>query len=430
MKFDSSTSNIFALVDCNNFYVSCERLFNPSLEGKPVVVLSNNDGCVVSRSNEAKEAGVKMGIPLFKIFDLVQRHKITALSSNYALYGDLSKRAMGLLATMSPRQEIYSIDECFLDFNGFSNAAEHGQYVRQIVKQWLGLPVCVGIGSSKTLAKLSNHVAKKRTQYGGVFDFGSISYDAQTELLRSFPVDEVWGIGYRTTDRLNNMGIKTVKDLRDADPEKMQDRFSIAVKRIVLELRGISCLSLNEIAAQKKQIVCSRSFGSYVYSINDLEKAVATYASRAAQKLRRDRLLASAVHVFVRTNMFSPSQSQYGKQATLCLADPTNDSITITKAAIAGLKKLFKPGYAYQKAAVALTDLVSADTQQLELFADSKSTSKSQRLMQLLDTTNATIGHKALFLAAEGNDESWKAKAEHKTPAYTTSWEELPIAQA
>jgi DNA polymerase V len=431
MKSSSSGyGNVFALVDCNNFYVSCERLFNPALHGKPVVVLSNNDGCIVARSNEAKNLGVAMGVPLFKIADLVRRHKIITLSSNYALYGDLSERVMSVLATMSPSQEIYSIDECFLDFAGFTESIKHGQHIRQTIRQWLGLPVCVGIGPSKTLAKLSNFIAKKRPQYNGVFDIGRIAADEQAEIMQSILVDEIWGIGRKMSDRLNSIGIRTVKDLRDADPDQMQERFSVVVKRTVLELRGMSCLGLDEIAQPRKQIVCSRSFGSYVHSINDMEEAVATYASRAAEKLRRDGSHVCVVQVFINTNSFAASQPQYGRQATFRLPSPTDDTIAITKAAIASLRQIFKSGYAYQKAGVVLMDLIPATNQQLQLFAPAEKVSKSRKLMQVLDATNAAMGHKTLYLAAEGHNETWKVKAEHRSPAYTTCWDTLPIARA
>jgi DNA polymerase V len=426
----SGFGNVFALVDCNNFYVSCERLFNPALEGKPVVVLSNNDGCVVARSNEAKEVGVQMGIPLFKIADLVKRHKIITLSSNYALYGDLSERVMSVLATMSPHQEIYSIDECFLDFHGFSETIKHGQEIRQIIKQWLGLPVCVGIGPSKTLAKLSNFIAKKRTQYDSVFDIARLAVDEQTAIMQSILVDEIWGIGRKMSDRLNDIGIRTVRDLRDADPDQMQERFSVVVKRTVLELRGMSCLSLDEVTQPRKQIICSRSFGRSVYTINDLEEGVASYASRAAEKLRRDGSHVCVVQTFIHTNSFAASQPQYSRQATFRLPSPTDDTIAITKAAIASLRQIFKSGYAYQKAGVVLIDLIPAATQQLQLFTAVEKVSKSQKLMQVLDATNAAMGHKTLYLAAEGHNENWKMKAEHKSPAYTTSWDSLPIAKA
>lgn len=422
---------VFALVDCNNFFVSCERLFRPDLERKPVVVLSNNDGCVVARSNEAKELGIKMGIPLFKIKDLVHRHKIVALSSNFALYADLSQRVMSVLSTLSPHQEVYSIDECFLDFSNFADTIKHGQHIHQTIKQWLGLPVCVGIAPTKTLAKLSNFVAKRRPQYGGVFDISSLQQKEQDQVLQEIPVGEVWGIGRNLSQRLNNMGITTVKDLRDADPENMQKCFSVVVKRIVLELRGRSCLDLEEITPPRKQIICSRSFGNYVYAIHDLEEAVATYAAHAAEKLRRDGSYVNAVRVFIRTNTFSKSQPQYCREATTRLSSPTDDTITITKAAISILKQIFKPGFAYNKAGVVLIDLVAAQCRQLNLLVPVEANAKSNKLMHLLDTINAGMGHKTLYLAIEGhNNENWQVKSENKTPAYTTSWNDLPIARA
>lgn len=421
---------LFALVDCNNFYVSCERLFKPSLEGKPVVVLSNNDGCIVARSNEAKAVGVGMGVPLFKIADLVKRHKIVTLSSNYALYGDLSNRVMNVLATMSPHQEVYSIDECFLDFSGFADTISHGQHIRKTVKQWLGLPVCVGIAPSKTLAKLCNHIAKSRAQYDGVFDITKLSAPEQSALLKDIPVEEVWGIGRKLSERLNSIGVYSVKDLRDADPDDMQSRFGVVVKRTVLELRGVSCLSLDEVVEPRKQIICSRSFGSHVRSLSALQEAVATFAGRAAEKLRRDGSLVFVVQVFIRTNTFSKSQPQYSRQGSVRLTSPSDDTMQITGAAMSILREIFKPDYAYQKAGVILMDLVTAEAQQLQLFVPTEKSSKSKKLMELLDATNASMGHKTLYLAAQGQHESWKVKAEHRTPAYTTCWNSLPIAKA
>lgn len=431
MKSDAACfRKVFGLVDCNNFYVSCERLFKPSLEGKPVVVLSNNDGCIVARSNEAKALGIKMGIPLFKVADLVRRHKIVTLSSNYALYADLSERVMNVLSTMSPHQEGYSIDECFLDFSGFSDATSHGQHIRETIKKWLGLPVCVGIGPSKTLAKLSNFIAKKRQQYSGVFDIRTLSEPEQLALMQDICVDEIWGIGRKMSERLNNIGIWTVRDLREADPEQMQERFSVVVKRTVLELQGMSCLSLEEIAEPRKQIICSRSFGNQVHAMNDLEQAVAGYASRAAEKLRRDGSHVAVVQVFIQTNTFSKTQPQYCRQGSYRLTSPTDDTLAITKAAMSVLKEIYKPGFAYQKAGVVLMDLAPAQSQQLQVFSSVEKASKSQKLMQVLDATNAAMGHKSLYLAAEGQNEACRVKSEHRTPAYTTSWDSLPIAKA
>lgn len=430
IQFDTdSPRRAFALVDCNNFYVSCERVFDPKLEGKPVVVLSNNDGCVVARSNEAKALGVKMGIPLFKIRDLVRQYNIVTLSSNYALYGDMSHRSMNILARMSPHQEVYSIDECFLDFTGFKNSIKYGLHIRRALKQWLGLPVCVGIGPSKTLAKLGNHIAKKRVQYNGVFDFSAVSQEEIEGLLREISVAEIWGIGGKLADKLNQMGVYSVKDLSMADPERMRECFSIVVKRTVLELQGMSCLSLDEIASPRKQIVSSRSFGTYVYSLGQLEEAVSSYASRAAQKLRSDGSLVAVVQAFILTNTFS-STPQYCPLGTVRLPAATDDTMVITKAALSILRKIFKPGFAYIKAGVILLDLQPADCRQMQLFISPEQMLRSQKLMKVVDAINADMGRKTLHLASEGHDARWGMKMQHLTPPYTTSWRSLPIARA
>ena len=279
----------FALIDGNNFYVSCERVFNPKLEGRPMVVLSNNDGCVVARSAEVKALGVKMGEPWFKLKAMARKHGIVAYSSNYTLYADMSNRMMAVLASYSPRQEIYSIDECFLGLDGFSHydLMAHAQKMRQQVKQWVGLPVCVGIAPTKTLAKLANHCAKKGLAGDdGVCDFGQLGKEEYEALLASLPVGEVWGVGRKLTARLNEMGIHTVRQLRDADTATIRRQFSVVLERTIMELRGISCLELEELAPAKKQIMSSRSFGAYVHTLPELEEAVSTYIARAAEKLR------------------------------------------------------------------------------------------------------------------------------------------------
>ncbi len=426
----NTNKQMFALVDCNNFYVSCERVFNPRLEGKPVVVLSNNDGCVVSRSNEAKALGVKMGIPLFKIADLVKIHKIHTLSSNYALYGDMSERVMNVLSQLSPHQEIYSIDECFIDFSGFSNSIKYGQHIRKRIKKWLGLPVCVGIAPSKTLAKLSNHIAKSVMQHQGVFDITKISEEEKDVLLKSIPVESVWGVGRKLSQKLNDIGIMKVSDLKNADPDRMQELFSVVLKRTVLELRGISCLDMDEVVAPRKQIVSSRSFGTKVTSLNELEEAITSYASRAAVKLRKDGSHAGVVQVYLRTSQYSNSDAQYSTQGTARLEQPTDDTMVIVKAALSVLRKLYKEDYSYQKAGITLMDLGPAQAQQLQLFSKPQNNEKSQKLMQLLDLTNATMGKKTLYLASEGHDEKWAMKAEHLSPSYTTNWDDIPVAKA
>lgn len=277
----------FALVDCNNFYVSCERVFDPKLEGKPVVVLSNNDGCVVARSNEAKELGITMGVPFFKVSHLEKEKGLIARSSNYPLYGDMSARVMSLIGTFAPRQEIYSIDESFLLIGGIQNFAETAKVLKARVRQSLGLPVCVGIAPSKTLAKLSNSVAKSTKRFGGVFDYSALSRAKQSQLLNAIPASDIWGIGRKLSERLRAMGIITALDLRDSDAGSMEKQFSVVMKRSILELRGMSCISIENMGQARKQILSSRSFGKSVQTLSELEEAVTLYATKACETTQR-----------------------------------------------------------------------------------------------------------------------------------------------
>jgi DNA polymerase V len=415
-----------ALIDGNNFYVSCERVFNPALEGRPVVVLSNNDGCVVARSAEVKALGVKMGAPWFQLKDLARKHGILALSSNYALYADMSSRMMSVLGSYSPQQEIYSIDECFLGLDGFPPAefAAYGQRIRQQVKLWVGLPVCVGIAATKTLAKLANHCAKKNLAGSdGVCDFGRMSAPQMDALLDRIGIGEVWGVGRRLTEKLARRGIATVKQLRDADSKTLRREFSVVLERTVLELRGIACVELEEAAPNKQQIICSRTFGRYVYSLDELNEAVAGYLARAAEKLRYQGSLASALQVFVRTNPFNPDHPQYQRGLTVPLPQATSDSVALTRAALWALKRLYKPGYAYQKAGVMLLDLSDAATPQGCLFTGHRD---NTTLMQVMDRVNRQWGRGTLKLAAEGVQQGWRMRRQRMSPAYTTSWNELP----
>ena len=417
----------FALIDGNNFYVSCERAFNPALEGKPVVVLSNNDGCVVARSAEVKALGVKMAAPWFQLRDLAHKHGILAYSSNYTLYADMSNRMMRMLATYSPQQEIYSIDECFLGFDGFppDGLAAIGQRIRQQVKQWVGIPVCVGFGATKTLAKLANHCAKKGfSGSDSVCDFGRLQPAELDALFARIGVNEIWGVGRRLTEQLTARGITSVRDLRDADAVTLGEAFSVVLQRTVMELRGIPCLELEELAPAKKQIVSSRTFGSYIYTLPELEEAVATYIARAAEKLRRQRSVAGALQVYVRTNPHQPKHPQYQRGLTLPLPVPSADTRTLTRAALWALKRLFKPGYAYQKAGVMLMELRDAGVEQGQLF----NTVPPDRpaLMQVIDRANAQWGRGTLRLGSEGMSKPWQMRREHASPAYTTRWEDLP----
>ncbi|PKO70914.1 MAG: DNA polymerase V subunit UmuC [Betaproteobacteria bacterium HGW-Betaproteobacteria-14] len=419
---------MFALIDGNNFYVSCERVFDPKLEGRPVVVLSNNDGCVVARSQEVKALGVKMGVPWFQLRDLARQHGIVAKSSNYSLYGDMSARMMALLGRFSPEQEIYSIDECFLGMKGFGHydLTAYGQDIRARVRQYLGLPVCVGFGATKTLAKLANHAAKKRPEFDGVCDLAALSPVAQDTLLASIDVGEVWGVGYRGTPRLKALGIGNVKDLRDADPKWLRREFSVVLERTVTELRGIPCIDLEEAAPAKQQIMSSRAFGAYVYDLAGLEEAVTTYIGRAAEKLRRQGSVAGAVQVYVRTNPFKEDHPQYQRGLTVPLPDPSDDTRLLARAALAGLKRLYKPGYAYQKAGVMLLDLSDARYTQGALFEADRG---NPALMRVMDRINGLWGHGTLRLAAEGvpaSNRDWRMRRGMMSPCYTTRWADIP----
>ncbi len=418
----------FALIDGNNFYVSCERVFNPKLEGRPVVVLSNNDGCAVARSSEVKALGIPMGAPWFKMQDLARKHGIIALSSNYELYADLSNRMMEILGRFSPDQEVYSIDECFLGMAGFEqyDFLDYGQTIRERVRQWIGIPVCVGFAETKTLAKLANHCAKKGfAGKAGVCDFGRLSASERSSVFSGIPVGEVWGVGRRLSEQLAEQGITTVEALRSADAKTLRRQFSVVLERTHAELNGESCLSLEDTAPNKQQIMSSRSFGRYVHDLAALEEAVASYVAIAARKLRDQHSLAGMLQVYIRTNPHKPEAPQYQKGLSIPLPEPTDDTLRLTTIARWGLKKIYKPGYAYQKAGVVLMSLMDARTVQMNLFSKAKDHS---RLMRVMDQINDNWGKGTLHLAAEGVRKDWSMKREKKSPAYTTCWTELPVA--
>jgi len=415
-----------ALVDGNNFYVSCERVFNPRLEGRPVVVLSNNDGMAVARSAEVKALGVKMGTPWFKMKDLARRHGIVALSSNYALYADMSNRMMAVLRQFSPDQEIYSIDECFLNLDGFANRdlVRYGQAMRRRVKDWLGLPVCVGIAETKTLAKLANHCAKKALAgTDSVCDFARLSDAERSRVFSTIDVNEIWGVGRRLSEQLIARGITSVEDLRRADAKTLRREFSVVLERTVMELNGIACLELEEAVANKQQIISSRSFGSYVHDLEALGEAVASYIAIAAEKLRSQGSHAGMVQVFIRTNPHRANSPQYQGGLTIPLAEASDDTLMLTRAALWGLKRIYRPGFAYQKAGVAFLDLRAAGTPQIDMFSTARD---NTRLMAAMDRINGIWGRGTLRSAAEGSGKKWQMKRESKSPAYTTQWSELP----
>lgn len=422
---------MFALVDVNNFYCSCERVFNPRLEGVPLVVLSNNDGCAVARSNEAKALGVKMATPWFQIKDLAETHGLVALSSNYTLYGDMSNRVMTVLRHYSPQVEVYSIDESFLQIDGLADMwpsyTDMGQDIRTRVRLWTGLPVCVGIAPSKTLAKLANHLAKKNPEFDGVCDLTKMTEKEIARYFSALDVGEVWGIGRRLAARLIQLGVETVQDLRTADAKQLRSHFGVVMERTVNELHGMSCLGLEEVTPPKKQIISSRSFGEMVTTIDGLREAIATYAVRAAEKLRAQHGVCNAVHVQIETNRFREQDAQYTPGITIPLTEATSDSRRLVAAALYGLRKIYRPGYLYKKAGIMLMEITPAAVRQQLLFSEENP--KSAKVMQAIDALNGEYGRNTISLASEGIHQRWTAKFEHRTPHYTTDWNELPIAK-
>jgi DNA polymerase V len=413
-----------ALVDCNNFYVSCERVFRPDLYSKPVIVLSNNDGCVVSRSNEAKALGVKMGVPVFQISELIKQHGITVFSSNYVLYADMSNRVMMILQQFSPIYEMYSIDESFLDLSGFADINDRAQLIRQKVSQDTSIPVCVGIGGTKTLAKLANFVAKRHPRSNGTFNFNQLSSSQLNSVLRNIPINEIWGIGRRLTSSLNQIGIDSVIQLRDAEISSMRQRFGVVMEKTIRELRGECCIEFEDIAPPKKQIINSRSFGRTVTEIEDLQDALSHFISNAAKKLRDQNSIAAMLQVFIQTDRFRTDRQQYCPSVSIPLVTPTADTMVLQHWTLAGLNSIFKSGLHYKKAGVILSEICNKSHYQADLFSNAN---EKQELMKTLDALNTRYGRGTVKLSQDGSRHSWKMRQERKSPEYTTNWDDFPI---
>ncbi len=413
---------VFALVDCNNFYASCERVFDPRLKNRPIVVLSNNDGCIVARSNEAKALGIPMGVPFFESKAVIKKHKVAVFSSNYQLYGDMSQRVMDSLRLFTPDMEVYSIDEAFLRLDPLQprDLTEYCATLRAKVMQWTGIPVSIGIGPSKVLAKVANRVAKKQTD-DGVFDIRS--RQAQDEILKTLEVDKLWGIARRWAERLHRIGIGTASQLRDASPTIIRKQLSVVGERLVRELRGQSCIDLEDIQP-RKNIMSSKSFGNLLTKKEPLEEALANYAARACEKLRQQNSRAQAVYVFVQTNGFRETDKQYNNALTYPLTVPTSDTRTIIEAAKFCLSRIYKPGYRYKKTGIMLMDLIPASLEQKHLFADSDPR-PSDHLMGVVDRINQEHGPDTLFFGAQGVAREWKMRCGLRSPRYTTQWDEL-----
>ncbi|TXL80770.1 translesion error-prone DNA polymerase V subunit UmuC [Pantoea vagans] len=420
---------MFALVDVNSFYASCETVFRPDLRGKPVIVLSNNDGCVIARSAEVKALSIPMGAPFFKLKDEIRRHKIHVFSSNYALYADMSNRVMTTLEQMAPSVEVYSIDEAFLDLTGVRNCMmlqNFGREVRETIKQNTHLTVGVGIAQTKTLAKLANHAAKKWKQTGGVVDLSNI--DRQRKLMALVPVEDVWGVGRRISKKLNAMGITTAKDLAEQSTWIIRKHFNVVLERTVRELRGESCLALEEFAPTKQQIVCSRSFGSRITEYMDMRQAMCSFAERAAEKLRKERQYCRQIAVFVRTSPHADGEVFYGNQATGKLLTPSNDTRDIIRVAMDSLDRIWVDGHRYMKAGIMLGDFFSQGVAQLSLFDEYQPQANSEALMRVIDGLNQS-GKASLFFAGQGIQKSWSMKRDMLSPAYTTRFADLPVVK-
>ncbi|MHC4692851.1 MAG: Y-family DNA polymerase [Planctomycetota bacterium] len=420
-RYTRAMKEIFALVDCNNFYASCERAFNPKLEGRPVVVLSNNDGCVVARSNEAKALGIGMGVPAFEVEKILEENNVEVFSSNYALYADMSGRVMKALSAFTPDIEIYSIDEAFLNLAGFTGSlTDYGGKICHTVKKWTAIPVTVGIGPTKTLAKIANRIAKHSDRANGVKDLTDI--DSLDGILAKIPVEKIWTVGIKTAIKLKRAGIETAIQLKRADINWIRQKFGVVGVRTVYELRGMSCYPLEQNPPVKKSIAVSRSFGKPVESVDELKQAVAGYCSRGGEKLRQHRLAAGLMTVYVTTSRFI--KNRYFNSHTIRFPVATSDTKELIGGALLCIDRLYRGGCLFKKAGIVLTSLVSENRIQQNLF-DNVDREKSRRLMQAIDAVNARLNCPLRWMA-EGLDRPWKVKFNRRSYRYTTRWDELP----
>lgn len=419
---------MIGLIDCNNFYASCERVFNPKLEGKPIGILSNNDGCVIARSNELKPL-VPMGMPAYKIEPKI-RKKIKLLSSNYELYGDMSQRVFDTVRHYTADIEPYSIDEAFIHLNRFNNVLTHCQNLKTIVKRDTGIPVSIGIAPTRTLAKLANHIAKKQPIHQGVYCLPT-NREAIKTILKQFSIEDIWGVGWRIAQRLKVLDIHTPWDLHQANLKQIRQLFSVVLERTVLELRGINCIELDDLSTPKKNIMTSRSFGHLTSDLFDIQEAIRVHASRGAEKLRKQKSVASAVLVFLKTNRFRPELPQYNPSIVVPLLSTTDDSRLIIHAAQKGLQSIYKKGFLFMKSGVMLLDLKAKDDYcQSDLFIpDISETQKSEQLMKTMDYINQKMGKNTIHLGGIRQTAAWQIKRDLLSQRYTTRWEELPFAK-
>lgn len=410
---------MIALADCNNFYASCERLFQPQYKGVPVVVLSNNDGCVIARSNEAKEIGISMGVPFFQIREMVIEHNIAVFSSHYTLYGDISSRVMTNIARFTPDVEVYSIDECFFGLYGIDNLEEYTTNIRSTVIRNTGIPISIGVAPSKVLAKVANKLGKKSN---GVCVLDSP--EKITEALKKFPIEDLWGIGRKHAERLKPMGVDTADKFRNLPIDWVQKNLTIVGVRMWRELWGQSCIKLKQKMDPKKVLTTSRAFGDITDNLTYIEEATASYAGRLAQKLRRERLCCKTLSVKLLTNVFNPNQPQYFPFIEIQLPNPVNNTNDLAQHALKGLRAIYKSGYLYKKVEVTASDLIPETEVQLNMFVRNNSP-KLDKLSRIMDNMNLHYGNGTLRLATEGVSQNWNLKRDFLSPEYTTNWSDI-----
>ena len=421
MSFINNNKKKIALIDCNSFYVSCERLFNPKIKNVPVVVLSNNDGCVISRSTEAKKIGIKMGEPYFKVKELVKKNNVQIFSSNYSLYGDLSRRVMKVLKGFSDKIEIYSIDEAFIDLSHIKdeNIEDYGKRIRERVLKWTGIPTSVGISCTKTLSKVANHVAKKN-KTGVIFLKDNID-----DVLKNFDISDIWGVGRQLSKLYIKNGINNAYKLKNISNSWVKKSTNVLGAKTVMELRGISCINLETEETKRKSCCVSRSFGKKIESLNKLKESITTHCLNAAEKIRNDNQTTRSITVFIRTSPFDKNRKYYSNSLTIDLPVATNNSLELVKVAIEGLKKIYKYGYFYQKTGIILSKLSEAGEKNLNLLTPILE-NKSQTLMKAIDVTNAKYGRNVISVAQAGINNSWKMRREHSSKIDTASFDSLP----
>ncbi|MDB9744568.1 Y-family DNA polymerase [Pelagibacteraceae bacterium] len=418
---NSSKKNKVALIDCNSFYVSCERLFNPKINNKPVVVLSNNDGCVISRSTEAKRIGIKMGEPYFKVKELVRKNNVHIFSSNYALYGDISRRVMKTLKSFSDKIEIYSIDEAFVDLSHVEDKEieNYGKEIRKRILKWTGIPTSVGIANTKTLSKIANHIAKKNKT--GVIYLNE-NIDSH---LKNFYISDIWGVGKQLSKLYIKNGIDTAYKLKNISNTWVKKSTNVLGAKTVMELRGITCINLETQETKRKSCCVSRSFGKKVESLEKLQESITTHCLNAAEKIRNDNQITRSITIYIRTSPFDKNRKYYSNSITIDLPVATSNSLELVKTAINGLKKIYKYGYFYQKAGIILSKLRESSENEFNLLAPIME-NKSRTLMKAIDYTNAKYGRNAISIAQAGINNSWKMRREHSSKIDTASFDSLP----